>query len=208
MTRISILTFDGFNEIDSFVALNILNRVGGDVLNAEIASPTASVVSMNGVRIEAQQDLQSLGDADVVIVGSGGNSAEIARDQALLNQLNFDPERQLLCSQCSGALILAGLGLLDGKEISADKSSRAKLTEAGYLLSACALSRHGNIVTAGGCLSAHYLAALIICQLAGRESMQEALGYVTPVGEEEQYLARVKTVVLPHVYEIDASTGR
>ncbi len=25
--RIAILTFDGFNEIDSFVALNILNRV-------------------------------------------------------------------------------------------------------------------------------------------------------------------------------------
>jgi hypothetical protein len=25
--RIAILTFDGFNEIDSFVALNLLNRV-------------------------------------------------------------------------------------------------------------------------------------------------------------------------------------
>jgi hypothetical protein len=39
--RIAVLTFDGFNEIDSFVASNILNRVKG--WSAQIcARPTRS----------------------------------------------------------------------------------------------------------------------------------------------------------------------
>ena len=37
--RIAILTFDGFNELDSFIALGLLNRLGAQGWKAEIASP-------------------------------------------------------------------------------------------------------------------------------------------------------------------------
>ena len=69
--HIAILTFEGFNEIDSFVALNILNRVKKADWRVSIASPTARVRSMNGVVLEAQASLREACDADAVIVGSG-----------------------------------------------------------------------------------------------------------------------------------------
>jgi hypothetical protein len=46
--RTAILTFDGFNEIDSFVFVSMLNRIQRPGWRAEIVAPTELVTSMNG----------------------------------------------------------------------------------------------------------------------------------------------------------------
>ena len=69
--RIAIVTFDGFNELDSFIALGLLNRLSAQGWKAEIASPSAKVTSMNGVTIQAQQPLEFANSADIVLFGSG-----------------------------------------------------------------------------------------------------------------------------------------
>ena len=56
--NIAILTFEGFNELDSFIALGILNRMKGEGWNVQVTCPTAEVTSMNGVTIQAQQPLE------------------------------------------------------------------------------------------------------------------------------------------------------
>ena len=55
--RIAVLTFEGFNELDSFVAAGLLNRLRGQGWQAEITAPSEGVTSMNGVRVQAQQPL-------------------------------------------------------------------------------------------------------------------------------------------------------
>jgi len=55
--HIAILTFEGFNELDSLIALGILNRVRKPNWRVSIASPTTRVRSMNGVVLEAQASL-------------------------------------------------------------------------------------------------------------------------------------------------------
>src|ERR1700754_3587234 len=110
--HIAILTFEGFNELDSLVALGILNRVRKPGWRVSIASPTARVRSMNGVVLEAHASLREACDADAVIVGSGRQTREVVADPALMAQLKLDPSRQLLGAQCSGTLVLAKLGLL------------------------------------------------------------------------------------------------
>lgn len=47
--QIAVLTFDGFNELDSFVAAAILNRLSVRGWKAHITAPTDEVTSMNGV---------------------------------------------------------------------------------------------------------------------------------------------------------------
>ena len=56
--RIAIVTFDGFNELDSFIALGLLTRLGAKGWKAEITSPSTHVTSMNGVTVQAQQPLE------------------------------------------------------------------------------------------------------------------------------------------------------
>jgi hypothetical protein len=76
--RVAIVTFDGFNELDSFIALGLLNRLSAQGWKAEIASPAAKVTSMNGVTIQAQQPLEFANSADIVLFGSGIYTRAIA----------------------------------------------------------------------------------------------------------------------------------
>ena len=110
--RIAIVTFDGFNELDSFIASAMLNRVQQPKLNALIVCPTDSVTSMNGVVVQAQAPLSFARQADAVIVGSGIHTRDVVKDPGLMAALKLDPTRQLIGGQCSGALVLAKLGLL------------------------------------------------------------------------------------------------
>src|SRR6266851_3846090 len=100
--QIAVLTFDGFNELDSFIAAAILNRLRPKGWQAHITSPTEEVTSMNGVTVRRQKPLSFAAEADGVIVGSGVKTREIAADDALLSQLRLDPGHQLIGAQCSG----------------------------------------------------------------------------------------------------------
>ena len=110
--QIAVLTFDGFNELDSFIAAAILNRLRGRGWKAHITSPSPQVTSMNGVTVARQQPLDFAERADAVIIGSGIRTREIAADALLLDRIRLDPSRQLVGAQCSGTLLLAKLGLI------------------------------------------------------------------------------------------------
>lgn len=200
-TRIAILTFDGFNEIDSLVAYHILNRVRRPGWEVQIASPTLRVKSMNGLVIAAQASLEDARAADAVIVGSGMATRALAEDPALLTGLGLQPSRQLIASQCSGALLLAKLGLLKDAPACTDLKTRSWLEEIGVAVLDRPFFARGNVATAGGCLASQYLAAWLIARLAGIEPAAEALRYVAPVGEKELYVSRVLENVLPFLPE-------
>jgi transcriptional regulator GlxA family with amidase domain len=201
--RIAILTFDGFNELDTFIALGLLNRLSARGWKAEIASPTAHVTSMNGVTVQAQQPLEFAHAADAVLFGSGIYSRAIAdahgQRGSVLDRLQLDPLRQLIGAQCSGSLLLARLGLLADMPACTDLTTRPWLVEAGVRVLDEPFHARGPIATAGGCLAAPYLAAWVMCKLAGVDAARQALHYAAPVGEKEAYVTRVLDRVQPFV---------
>src|SRR3984885_1701367 len=188
--HIAILTFEGFNELDSLVAFSILNRVKRPAWRVSIACPSPRVRSMNGVVIESQLSLREASAADAVIVGSGIHTRDVVKDQSLMADLRLDPSRQLLGAQCSGTLVLAKLGLLDGVSACTDVTTKPWVEEAGVTVLNQPFFAKGNIATAGGCLASQYLAAWFIARLAGAEAARGAINHVAPVGEKEAYVTR------------------
>ena len=205
--RIAILTFDGFNEIDSFVAAYMINRVGLPGWKAEITCPTPVVESARGVRVSAQQPLELVREADAVLVGSGRLTPRLVEDGALLSRLPLDPRRQLVGSQCSGALFLAKLGLLDALPACTDRLTRPFLEASGVRVLEQPFFARGNVATAGGCLSSQYLATWVLWRLAGRDAAEQALAYVAPVGEESEYISRALRAVGSFVDEPAVATA-
>lgn len=195
--HIAILTFDGFNELDSLIALGILHRVKKPGWRVSIASPAARVRSMNGVVLESQATLSEASAADAVIVGSGVQTRQVVADAALMAQLQFDPSRQLLGAQCSGTLVLAKLGHLSGVPACTDLTTRPWVVEAGIDVLNQPFVARGNVATAGGCLASCYLAVWVIARLAGIEAARSAMHYVAPVGEKEEYVARALRHITP-----------
>jgi transcriptional regulator GlxA family with amidase domain len=199
--HIAILTFDGFNELDSLIAFGILNRIKKPDWRVSIASPTAQVRSMNGIMLESHVSLLEASVADAVLVGSGMKTREVVADEALMAQLQLDPSRQLLGAQCSGTLVLAKLGLLDGVPACTDLTTKPWVQEAGIDVLNQPFFAKNNVATAGGCLASPYLAAWIIARLEGIEAAQSALHYVAPVGEKEAYVSRAMGHIAPYLPE-------
>ena len=197
--HIAILTFEGFNELDSMIALGILNRVKKLDWRVSIASPTARVRSMNGLVVEAQASLREASEADAVIVGSGRQTRQVVADPALMAQLQLDPSRQLLGAQCSGTLVLAKLGLLADVPACTDLTTKPWVREAGVEVLNKPFFASGNVATAGGCFASQYLAAWIIARFEGEEAARAALHYVAPVGEKDDYVARAMRNVAPYL---------
>lgn len=186
---IAVVTLDGFNEIDSFVASAVLHRVDRPDWQVAIAAPAERVTSMNGVEIRAQMPLTELGRADGVIVGSGMRTREYAADPEFLASFRLDPSRQVIGSQCSGALLLAKLGLLDGMPVCTDLTTKPWVVEAGADVVDRPFHASGDVATAGGCLSSPYLAGWMIARLAGPDAARAALHDIAPVGEKDDYVA-------------------
>lgn len=205
--QIAILTFDGFNELDSFIAAGILNRMKPKGWNAYITCPVGSVTSMNGVTIHAEKTLEFASQADAVIVGSGIMTRDIAKDAELLGRLNLDPSRQLIGAQCSGTLLLSKMGLLGDCPACTDLTTKPWVIEAGVRVLDQPFYAEGNVATAGGCLASQYLAAWILLRGASREDAEAALHYVAPVGQKSEYIERALESVLPYCTPIQQNSA-
>jgi transcriptional regulator GlxA family with amidase domain len=197
--HIAILTFDGFNEIDSLVALGVLNRIKQPGWRVSLACPTPTVTSMNGVTVHTQATLEEASAAEAVLFGSGMKTRDVANDPVTLGRLQLDPARQLIGAQCSGTLLLAKLGLLQKIPACTDLLTKPWVQEAGVDVLNQPFFAKGNVATAGGCLSSPYLAAWVIARLVGVDAARDALHYVAPVGEKDQYVVNALAHVQPYL---------
>jgi transcriptional regulator GlxA family with amidase domain len=200
--HIAILTFDGFNELDSLIAYGMLSRLsllGDTSWRVSIASPTPSVTSMNGLRLDAHIGLAEANHADAVLIGSGMKTREVANDADTMGQIHLNKDKQLIAAQCSGTFLLAKLGLLGKAPACTDLSSKPWVQAAGISILNQAFYADGNIATAGGCLSAQYISAWMIARFRGLEKAQEVMHYFAPVGEKETYVERALAHIRPHI---------
>jgi transcriptional regulator GlxA family with amidase domain len=197
--RIAIVTFDGFNEIDTFVALHILNRLSTEGWRAQLVGPSPTVTSMNGVISSTEAGLDTAKHADVVLFGSGSGGRQVARDPKLRSQIGLDPATQLIGAQCSGTLLMASLGLLVGLPACTDDATRPWIKEAGIDVLDQPFVAYGRKATAGGCLSSVYLATWVITLMAGAAKAQRVLRSVAPVGEADDFVHHALGVIEPYV---------
>lgn len=197
--HIAILTFQGFNELDSFIALGVLNRIRRPDWRVSICCPQPAVTSMNGVTVQAQATLEDAARADAVIVGSGMKTRDVVGDPELMSRLQLDPSRQLIAAQCSGALVLAKLGILGAMPACTDLTTKPWVVEAGVDVLDQPFFAKGNVATAGGCLASTYLAAWIIAKTEGEDAARSAIHYVAPVGEKDEYVTRAMQAISPYL---------
>ena len=100
---------------------------------------------------------------------------------------------------CSGALILARLGLLGAVPACTDLTTKPWVQAAGVEVLNQPFFASGNVATAGGCFASPYLAAWIIARTEGQAAAESALHYVAPVGEKDEYVARAMKNITPYL---------
>lgn len=185
MKKITIVAFDKFTDIDVFLAWDLFNRARllTKEVTVKIVGTQSKHTSVTGISLDMQGTIHECNGADVVFFSSGVGTRALIKDKEYLEQFNLDPERQIICSMCSGSLILAALGLLDGITATTYPTAIDELKSFGVNVDEKSLVIHGNIATAAGCLAALELVGWIVERLFGEKIKDEMLASVQPVGK-------------------------
>lgn len=197
--QISIVTLDGFSEIDVFLLAGILNQMRGEGWKADIVAANPKITSVNGVIVASQRPLEWANESQVVLFPHGVQVREQAANGKIMGRLNLDPDSQLIGALCGGALLLKGLRLIDKQPVCTDRLNHGLITEAGMKASYAPFRADGNIATAGGRLAAAALAAWVICRLDDEHTARHVLDRVAMAGDEQRFSDAVLSMVLPYL---------
>ncbi|WP_134682852.1 DJ-1/PfpI family protein [Brevibacillus migulae] len=185
--KIALIAFDQFTDLDLFLPWDLLNRVriecGVADWEVSILGTAASHVSMSGLRIPVTGNIEEAADADAVVFGSGKGVIPLLADRDYLARYSLSPDRQLITAMCSGSLLLAALGLLQGKKATTYPTRRTALAGYGVEVVDKDFVTDGRIATAAGCLAAVALSRWLIAALHSEELASRVLQTVQPVGQ-------------------------
>lgn len=186
MKKAVIVAFDKFTDIDVFLAWDLLNRVRIYESNfqVKIVGTKNSHKSVTGIDLVTDCFIEEANDADLVYFASGPGTRMLIKDKDYLNRFSLNPEKQIICSICSGALILAALGLLDGLTATTYPTTFELLRNYNIdVIENKHIVTHGTIATAAGCLAAVDLIGWAIEKLYNEEVKSNVIGSILPVGQ-------------------------
>lgn len=132
-------------------------------------------ITAAGYEMHTHGTIESARDMDAVVVASGPATRELMNDSEFLARLLLDPDDQYVCSQCSGALILAGSGLLAGIEATTYPTAREPLESKGAIFVDKPLVTHERMAMAAGCLAGVELDRWLLTQLIDKETADKCI---------------------------------
>ena len=186
MKKAVIVAFDKFTDIDVFLPWDLLNRVKRreNEFEVKIAGTKSSHKSSCGIDVATHGLIEECNDADMVFFASGVGVRDVIKDPAYLDRFTLNPDKQIICSMCSGALIIAALGHLKGLSATTYPSVFEVLRGYGVeVIEDKHLVTHGNIGTAAGCLAAVDLMGWAIEKLYTSKLREDVIASVLPVGQ-------------------------
>lgn len=181
--KIAIVIFDKFTDLDLFLMWDLLNRVRVPDWEVKILGEARAHVSATGISIATHGQIEETSDADAVLFVSGQGTRAKMIDKDWLSRFRLNPEKQFVGSICSGALLLAALGLLEGKTATTYPTTKSALESFGVEIVEKPFVAHGRVATAGGCLAQQYLVGWVIENLADKDWRELVLKSIQPVGE-------------------------
>lgn len=159
--RFGVFIYDGVEPIDlaTYGVLSMARRVAPDIAICTIAPKAGMVRLSNGLRVVADYGIDDAPDCDVLIVTGGPGWEAQAKAGETLDFIRTRGPRTRLASVCTGAMILAASGVLDGRkattkrEVVPPERSPIDVMRQQYPaieVSAASVVDNGSVVTGGG----------------------------------------------------------
>ena len=157
-----IFIYDGVEPIDLATSgvLSMARRIAPEIEICTIAPHAGPVALANGLRISADFGIADAPACDLVIVTGGPGWTAQAESESTLGYIRRVHQAGRIASVCTGGMILAASGILDGgpattkREVVPPEKSPLELMRANYpdidVREAMLVDRGAGVVTGGG----------------------------------------------------------
>src|SRR5271169_6842211 len=115
--KFCVFLYEGMEPIDlaTFGVLSMAKRVDASIEITTVAPERGPVMLANGLRVLADHGFADAPDFDVLIVGGGPGWVKQSENPGTLDFLRRAAGRHQIVSVCTGGMILAAAGILDGR---------------------------------------------------------------------------------------------
>lgn len=170
-----IFLADGFEEIEALSTIDILRRAGLDVKSVTI-NEHRTVTGAHNVKVEADMTFKEA-DFDstdwMILPGGMPGASNLHNFRALGELLRIHSAKGRIAAICAApAVVLAPLGLLDGRHATCYPGFEDALTLGGAEHKDERVVIDGNIVTANGPSSAFLFALTIVSLTLGHQAAE------------------------------------
>ncbi|HEV2923624.1 MAG TPA: DJ-1/PfpI family protein [Solirubrobacteraceae bacterium] len=171
--KIAILLYDGFTALDAIGPYEVLSRLPDSSLTF-VAQEAGPVRTDNGIlTLLAASAIDELEPPDVVLVPGGPGEVAARAGGAVLDWLRGVHETSTwTTSVCTGSLILAAAGVLQGKRATSHWLALEQLGRLGAVPVAERVVFDGKLVTAAGVSAGIDMALTLAARIAGDQAAQ------------------------------------
>lgn len=171
--QIAIPLFDRFTALDAIGPYQVLSAIPG--ANVRFLGPEAGPVRTDNRMLTVLVDghWEDLPDPDVLVVPGGIGTRALLEDERLLDWVRGAHEHsRYTTSVCTGSLVLAAAGVLEGLDATTNWLERDLLAELGACPVAERVVVRGKVVTAAGVTAGIDMALRLTELLASTEVAQ------------------------------------
>ncbi len=168
--EIAIPLYDRFTALDAIGPYEVLSRLPGARVTF-LATQAGPVRTDNGMlTVHAERSLAELTRPEIILVPGGpGEVAARAGDEMISWLREADRTSTWTTSVCTGSLILAAAGLLDGVQATSHWLAMDALAALGAEPTSERVVFQGKVVTAAGVSAGIDMALALAARIAGRE---------------------------------------
>jgi len=171
--KVAIPIFDRVTALDAVGPYEVLSRLPGAEVAFVSFEPGLQRTDTRMLALNADYALDDMPEPDVVLVPGGFGTRALMHDERMLSWLRHAHETTTwTTSVCTGALLLAAAGLLDGLDATTYWSVRDMLAEFGARPVAERFVEQGKIITAAGVSAGIDMALHLSARIAGPEVAQ------------------------------------
>jgi transcriptional regulator GlxA family with amidase domain len=166
--NIVIPIFDRLTALDAVGPYEVLSRLPGATVHFIAASPGAKQTENGMLTLHADRGLDEVPDPEVIVVPGGYGTRALMHDAEMLNWLRRAHNSSTwTTSVCTGSLLLAAAGILDGLEATTHWSVMDVLRDYGVRPAAARIVRQGKVITAAGVSAGIDMALVLAAEIAG-----------------------------------------
>ncbi len=200
--NIAIPIFDRFTALDAVGPYEVLSRIPGATVKFIAAEPGPKRTETGMLGLVADATLDELTHPEVIVVPGGFGTRELMEDERLLDWLRTAHEdSQWTTSVCTGSLLLAAAGILEGLEATTHWMALELLAEYGATPVNRRVVEQGKVITAAGVSSGIDMALTLAARIAG-EDLAHAIQLGIEYDPEPPFESGSTTKARPEIVEL------